>query len=1118
MDVPRGRQVRVRWARIDRALAPFMAKSLLPLLSAAIDSPLLDAVRPQLWLVWTRALRRPPVGARMAGVADLGGLVAAGMAADPQPPRYVRESADPRTLVRYACGDGRFRVHPGELEHPLLFLRSVSMVAAAIDPYLVNCIGFGLNDVLEVSLRAGDHSLSQLSPQWPAGQPPSWAPDEDVRIDELITEAEVSAAERALRAFSLPGLADSCTNPAQVALALQWLSRPPHELRVTVGPAGFSLGPVLAVATSDRTVCMPAALISETLLAASVRLTARAAGDAASQRTLRAFTGYRVEELLRGPARVSSGDQSDNGEDLAMNSETSAGEWSGNLPVFVGDGFSGVVTSYLRPRDFGVVIHRAREAAQAITSEAAEMAGQNLTADVPRVVIYGGLPVFAKPMPHDNVHMHVEEFAEMLADVAGDVDIVTQFLREISAHPSSGLLFIDILDVWWLWRDQRIVGPLFPEDGGILVLPYQSKPDWDRAGAWEPIEEVLASAGMPPSARWPAARFDEPGQATLPLPPPVKAGVVLVRADPPLLVMVFADDGAALGIAPDGVYGLADGIRITAGRDQRIADFLRLPDGASLMCVIRLAAERQPPQPEADVTGIGVATDPDRHCVSVQLGPEFFERLAEAPSQAHEMLGWSLRHALVALRAAQGGEAGASAESFLAAWNATPPVMMISRSEHAIPGAIPRDPLPEGQFARARAIRAIAIELRDTELPGGELDEREVLAHLVGRTEALLRRRLTGCDPTVIADLADVLNAAHAAYWRYHRALNFALSAPWASDWQAAAMEDEDPAARLRPLELLLEFLVLSPPVGDHHPDRYEIAELEGLADVLLESRTRLNALDVGLGRTAADEQLDQPSQEDQSPVADASGDLAMSLNFEAYAEASARDRIRIRTLTPDSTAPSREGSGHRQEGETARLTPSAERTVNEFQPIASLDPPQYMMSTDALMRTHLGTGLDGIRAVLGTAVDWTTDASVAATEPESLAQAAEEWSGIPQEQIDAAVALLSLDARSLHDEANRYWEVERRSHRLRVRPFPVINGQMWIMPWAAAATQELFSVYFLDSRLPYADPALPPAAATAMRRHRQRRNLQLENEAGVAVSRLGLPYRLRWERAEAQT
>ncbi len=114
-------------------------------------------------------------------------------------------------------------------------------------------------------------------------------------------------------------------------------------------------------------------------------------------------------------------------------------------------------------------------------------------------------------------------------------------------------------------------------------------------------------------------------------------------------------------------------------------------------------------------------------------------------------------------------------------------------------------------------------------------------------------------------------------------------------------------------------------------------------------------------------------------------------------------------------------------------------------------------------------------------------------------------------------MALLSLDPQNLPGPVHRYWEVERLSHRLRVRPFPVIDGKLWIMPWAAEATQELYVVYFEDSRLPYMDPALPPSAAAALQRHRQKRNRQLEADAAAAVRDLGLPHRANWTIQEAQ-
>lgn len=601
---------------------------------------------------------------------------------------------------------------------------------------------------------------------------------------------------------------------------------------------------------------------------------------------------------------------------------------------------------------------------------------------------------------------------------------------------------------------------------------------------------------------------------TLLTPAPGPARAVLVRADPPLLVIVSLEGGAPLGLTPDSMYGLADGIRITAGRHQDIADGLRLAGGVPLMCDVSVTDELQPAKDDSEVTGIAIAVDQERSRVGLQFGPEFFGWLADDPQKAHEMVGWVLHHAAAALRE----EPAVDRETFLAAWNATPPIMMVHPFHNTAPASVPVDALPHGDFARARAFRSIAMAMDRADMPGGPLGDRDISAHMTSVVETLLSRRLSDCDPAVLADVAHALNAAHAAHWRHSRDLHFALSAPWAAAWQAAALEGGDPATRIRPLELLLEFLLLTPPGGSHRPDRYELAELEQIAQALLEQRTRLNALGVGLSYLTPDPDLeDGEDGEDGEPAETMVTDgTNLRLNFSAYADAKARDCTRIRIPTPADTAA--QNADPDLKARTRTNMGRAARTFREFEPIAALDPPAHLVATDALMREHLGTGLDGIRAVLGTAVDWPTGGTgLAVTDAGQLAREAQEWSRLHRPEIDAAVALLSLELQNLPGPVHRYWEVERLSHRMRVRPFPVVRGKLWIMPWAAAATQELFVVYFQDSRLPYLDPALPPSAAAALQRHRQKRNHQLETEAAAIARDLGLPLRANWTNQEAQ-
>jgi len=1093
---------RVRWARVDRALSPFTPGSVVPLLSAAVDSPFLGEVRSLLWLAWVRAVRRPPCGRRTAGAADLPEIARAALAAYPALLPPFCEPADPRLVVRFGCGDARLRMHPGEMEHPLLVLRNVTLLAGAADPYLVKRLGFGLADVLELTLRVSDRYLAILSLAWPADDV---LPDDGrapVLPEQLLTEAEVAASDRA-RAACLTGLPDSCRHPSQAGQALEWLSRQPGELRIFAGHAGLSLGPVLAVTAEGGPAPVPAALMLSALLAASERLTALAARDSASRQSLLDFTSYRAEDLLRGAARPSLQGLDDSdaalGEDARMPGSGAGAGWDGQFPAFAGPAFSGVITSCLDRRELGLAVANARDSACAETRKASGRAGLAVTGPV--VVVYGGPAGFASPV-HDVACLHVEELAEMIADAEGDLDVVAQFLRELSSHPGAPELeFADILDVWWHWRDHKMIGPPLLAGERILVRPYEARPDWERAAALEPVEAVLAGAGLPECRRWPVVRMDEPGQATLLAPAPGPPHAVLVRADPPLVISFSLDDGPPMRNGPGSLFGLADGLRITAGRHPDIAAGLSLPGGTPLTILITFTPDRQPPAEGGfRAAGIGLAADPEGMRAGLELGPEFIEWLAEAPQEAHKVLGLALHRAISQLRGESQDEPSPWREKFMEAWESVPPVSMVRAFHDSAPAFIPPDPIPRGEFGRARARRAIAMALA-ADPPATDLSDRDTVAHTVVVTEAHLRARLGGCAPAVTGDIARAVNAAHAAYWEHSHELELALAAPWAPDWQAAELASENPAARLRPLELLIELLTLSPPRGDHRPDRYELAELAEVARALLEMRIRLNAMDLKISFPQAD--TDPGDDEDEPPDAAAQAAPEWAWDVFAYHEACARARVRIRMPHPGEPLRQRESISDALQGH---------RVASEFRPVASLDPPPHLLAADRELRASLGTGFDGLRAVLGTATGWPVcETGVAAADRESLASEAADWSRLPRPEIDAAVTLLCLDPQGATSTVGRYWEVERRADRLRMRPFPVIDGELWIMPWLAQATQELIVGYFADSRLPY------PEAAAALRRHRQKQNQQLESDAAAAVRNLELPCRLRWLPAEAR-
>jgi len=61
-------------------------------------------------------------------------------------------------------------------------------------------------------------------------------------------------------------------------------------------------------------------------------------------------------------------------------------------------------------------------------------------------------------------------------------------------------------------------------------------------------------------------------------------------------------------------------------------------------------------------------------------------------------------------------------------------------------------------------------------------------------------------------------------------------------------------------------------------------------------------------------------------------------------------------------------------------------------------------------MKRELGTGIDGLKAVLGSAISWSPNSDdVAEVTRAELCDAAVAWSGLPLREIEAALDLLIL-------------------------------------------------------------------------------------------------------------
>lgn len=143
---------------------------------------------------------------------------------------------DPRDDVRIRIADYTLRIGPGDIERPVADIDRALMVSKAIDPHLIDHIGFGVRDLLDVVLGYQDAAIATVAESWPDG-------DLDLDADTVVTKEEVEAAERLL----------SLGTPAQLLptdrhrLALNWITCTSGALSYDPGSQQSPVGRFLRV-------------------------------------------------------------------------------------------------------------------------------------------------------------------------------------------------------------------------------------------------------------------------------------------------------------------------------------------------------------------------------------------------------------------------------------------------------------------------------------------------------------------------------------------------------------------------------------------------------------------------------------------------------------------------------------------------------------------------------------------------------------------------------------------------------------------------------------------------------------------------------------------------------
>ncbi|HEY0784876.1 MAG TPA: hypothetical protein VGD62_03335 [Acidobacteriaceae bacterium] len=176
------------------------------------------------------------------------------------------------------------------------------------------------------------------------------------------------------------------------------------------------------------------------------------------------------------------------------------------------------------------------------------------------------------------------------------------------------------------------------------------------------------------------------------------------------------------------------------------------------------------------------------------------------------------------------------------------------------------------------------------------------------------------------------------------------------------------------------------------------------------------------------------------------------------------------------------------------------------------------LLAVDDQLLAHCGFGLDSVAAVLGTAANWDVPAEphppVAQVSRAAFTDAAATSSGLPQEQIEAAVLACTLNREKILHDGLRYWQIKERSARLALRPLiepPDSDraGELWVLPRCAHRTQSLLLTYLNSQQLPWPGRDLPETVRQAVTAWHNQAEAQLERELAAAATTAGLPHRL---------
>ena len=415
--------------------------------------------------------------------------------------------AQPAALVGWR--DNTFQFLPSANYQAAVQFEVLERFCSVIDPILIGDLGYGLGDVVELTLRRIDHVVTSVATAW--GDEPT--PEFPINPREI---------EAAMSLLCLSTQAEECLYPAQAKLALERFTVPPEMLSDYLN-LRTAHRPAMAVwalhgGTPDGRVPLPAGVLVKPLRDITELLAYRAISiNPDVQATFEFELGKMVfEEMrryghrMRGLIMLSSGDQA----------AYLVAEYQDRGVLLVDVGATvGQATAKARVKSGARGLYELASGVDFQSSfDATDLAGAN-------VAFLQVLFSTDRQLGTDRYDSEVAgicAFLELLRSLDAPEDLcavlesrsaLDNIRSEVGLAEWGGLGFgqdISLLELWKIWKDHgNRLTPLAVHFAEMLATP--GVPGRELAGTPEfsDIEQLLARYGQPELSTWPRVFRDE---------------------------------------------------------------------------------------------------------------------------------------------------------------------------------------------------------------------------------------------------------------------------------------------------------------------------------------------------------------------------------------------------------------------------------------------------------------------------------------------------------------------------------------------------------------------------------------------------------------------------------